>query len=557
MKRILALLMAVVFLFSFFTGCTSTKGDKKTTVDSTTKTETKTETQKEETKASEEKILLMALPEPTGDKFSGMWGDYGGAARCMMFRRLLMTDKDLKPIYNDLASSHKVSDDGLTFTFTIRDDVKWHDGVAFTPEDVIWSIHMALKSTQISSIFANNFRKILGAMDYVEGKADSVKGITQSGNDIIIKMTEPSSTFLLTMAQWPPYPKHLLEQEPPETLHIAKFWEKPVGNGPYKVTQFIPGEYAILERFDDFYGEKPKIQKVKLGNIGEGDYVTKAQANELDYFMTRSLEIVEEVLKNPNYKAHPVDILYLRYLNFNMTGYGGKGDSLIADKRVREAILYAIDRESITNQLFPEQGAVLHSMVPTGMPEFNKDVKKYEYNPEKAKELLKEANFDFSKPLRITYYYNDQQTQDLMDAIVYYLGEVGIKVEHFLVQGDITSALYDKKEYDMCYAGFAPTCYEEIYAIFKSDDQTYIKLRPSTPNKFDPLIDELVKTTDLAKQTEIIKKLQLVENEYMWNALLFSLRNYVLVNESRLIRPGDYGHEWTNYDRSIEKWELK
>lgn len=550
--------MVMVFLLTAIAGCSSAKVDQSTTVEATTKVETEqTKTTPVEEKKEEEKILLMALPEPTGDKFSGMWGDYGGAPRCMLFRRLLMLDKDLKPVYNDLASSHKVSDDGLTYTFTIRTDVKWHDGVPFTPEDVIWSIHMALKSTQISSIFSNNFRKIVGAMDYVDGKADSISGITQSGNDIIIKLVEPSSTFLLTMANWPPYPKHLLENEPPETLHIAKFWEKPIGNGPYKLTQFIPGEYAILERFEDFYGEKPKIQKVKLGNIGEGDYITKAQANELDYFMTRSLEIVNEVLKNPNYKANAVDILYLRYFNFNLTGYGDNNGTLVTDKRVREAILYALDRETITNQLFPGQGAVLHSMVPTAMPEFNNNVKKYDYNPEKAKQLLKEANFDFSKPLRIAYYYNDQQTLDLMDAIVYYLGEVGIKVEHFLVQGDITSALYDKREYDMAYVGFAPTCYEEIYAIFKSDDPTYIKLRPSTPNNFDPLIDELVKTTDPAKQTEIIKKLQLVENEYIWNAMLFSLKNYVLVNESRLIRPGDFGHEWTNYDRSIEKWELK
>jgi len=558
MKKTLALLMVAVLLVGLVSACgLASKESPATDQTSSAKTDTTEEKKEPVSTPAEDKVLLMALPEPTGDKFSAMWSDYGGAPRCMMFKRLLMTDEKLNPVYDDLASAHTVSADGLTYTFTIRDDVRWHDGVAFTPDDVVWSLHMALKSTQITSLFMTNFKKIEGAQDYVDGKADSVKGITVSGNVITIKLVEPSSTFLLVMAQWPPYPKHLLEKEPPETLHIAKFWEKPVGNGPFMVTEFIPGEYAILERFDGYYGTKPKIAKVKLGNIGEGDYVTKAQANELDYFMTRSLEIVNEVLKNPNYKANPVDILYLRYFNYNLAGYGGKGKSLVADKRVREAILYAIDRKSIVDKLFPGQGAVLNTMVPTAMPEYNKDAVTYDYNPEKAKQLLKEAKFDFSKPLRITYYYNDQQTQDLMDAIVFYLGEVGIKVEHFLLQGDLTSAIYDKREYDLCYSGFAPASYEEIYAIFTSKNPTMNKLWPSEPNKFDPLIAELQKTSDPAKKVELIKQLQAVESEYVWTGYLFSLKNYVLVNESRLNRTGKFGHEWTNYDRDVENWELK
>lgn len=554
MKKTLALLLAAVLLIGLLGACGSASKETPTTGTSA-KTETAQTTK--ESASAEDKILLMALPEPTGDKFSAMWADYGGAARCMIFKRLLMTDEKLNPVYDDLASAHTVSPDGLTYTFTIRDGVKWHDGVAFTPEDVVWSLHMATKSTQMTSVFTSNFKKIEGVQEYLDGKADSISGISANGKVITIKLVEPSSTFLQVMAQWPPYPKHLLEKEPPETLHIAKFWEKPVGNGPFMVTEFIPGEYAILERFEDYYGDKPKIKKVKLGNIGEGDYVTKSKANELDYFMTRSLDIVNEVLKNPNYKANPVDILYLRYFWYNLAGYGGKGNSLVGDLKVRQAILYAIDRQAIVDKLFPGQGAVLNTMVPTAMPEYNKEAVTYDYNPEKAKQLLKEAKFDFSKPLRITYYYNDQQTQDLMDTIVFYLGEVGIKVEHFLTQGDITGALYDKREYDLCYAGFAPTSYEEIYSTFLSSDATATKVRPNTPNKFDPLVPVLMKTTDPAKRLELIKQLQLVESEYLWDGYLFSLKNYVLVNESRLIRPGKFGHEWTNYDRDVENWELK
>lgn len=509
--------------------------------------------------AAEENMLLIALPEPTGDKWAGMWGDVGALPRVLMFRRLLRLNTDLEPVIYDLATKYTVSDDSKTYTFTLRDDVVWHDGVKFTPEDVAWSLHMAMKATSIQGIASSNFAKIKGAQDFIDGKADSASGISTSGNTITIKLVDPSSTFLMVMAQWMPYPKHLLKDEPPETLHIADFWEMPVGNGPFEVTEFIAGEYAILERFDDFYGAKPKIEKIKCGNILEGDYITYSQAGEIDFFMTRSLEIVKEVEKLADYTVYPVDILYLRYFMFNLQGYGGKtdGNTLVNDIKVREAILHAIDRQSITDQLFPGQGEVLNTLVPTGLAEYNKSAKTYEYNPEKAKQLLKEANFDFSKTLRVVDYYGDQQTSDLMDTVIYYLGEVGINAEHYTLKGDLGSLIYDQREYDMVYAGWAPTTIDEIYANQRGNNVSMGRLRPMGDNKFDPLIRELNQTTDMARRREIIKELQAAEEDYLWYGYLFSLKNYIAVNTSRLNHSGKFGHEWTNYDREFEKWELK
>ena len=553
MKRKLSILLVVAMTISVFASC---KTATPTSTASSSVPASSSEASSEVTSNPNE-MLLLSLPEPTGDKFSAMWADYGGIIRVMMFSRLLMTDENLNPVIDDLASAHTVSTDGLTYTFTIRDGVKWQDGEPFTVDDVVWSIGMALKSVQITSLFTQNFRAIEGAQAYVDGTADSVSGLSVKGNVLTIKMAKVSSTFLLVMAQWPPYPKHLLENEPPETLHLSAFWEMPIGTGPYKCTEFVAGEYAILETWDGYWGPKPKIAKAKVGNYKEGDYVTQAQANTLDYFMTRSLAIVQEVLKNPNYVAHEVNILYDRYMNYNLAGYAGNGKAAFADIKSRQAISYAMDRETVTKQLFPGQGAVLNCMIPTGMPEYNDKVKVYNFDTAKAKTLLAEAKFDLTKTVKICYYYNDQQTQDLMNALVSNLTAAGLTCEHFLIQGDVTSALYDKREYDFAYVGFAPTCYEEMYAIFKSNDPTYIKIRPATPNAMDPLIDALNQCVDPAKRLTILDDLQVTEDTLLWQSYLFSLKNYVLVNEKRLNRTGEYGHEWTNYNRDIANWTMK
>lgn len=491
------------------------------------------------------------------DAFSSAWGDYGGLFKTFTMSRLLMLDKGLNPVIDDLASAHTVSADGLTYTFTIRDGVKWHDGVAFSADDVVWSIHMALKSVQITSLFTRSFKSIVGAQDYIDGKATSIAGITVAGKVLTIKLSIPNSTFLLTMAQWPPYPKHLLEGEPPETMHLAKFWEKPVGNGPYMLTKFVPSQYAVLEPFPDYWGTKPLIKKIKMSSMTENDLVVQTQGNILDYVMNMTLSIIKEIIKNPNYVAHEVNILYDRYMLYNLMGYGGAGNSLYADIKTRQALSHGMDRETVVAKMFPGQGAVLNCMIPTAMPEYNKAVKVYEFDVVKSKALYTEAGYDFTKPTKMCYYYTNQATVDLMNALAADLKKAGVTVDHFLIQGDVVEALYKKREYDLCYAGFAPSCYEEMYAIFAGDDPTYASLRPSGPNVMDPLIAELNANTDPAKRQDILNRLQVAEGTLLWNSYLFSLKNYIVVNEKRLVTAGVYGHEWTNYNREIAKWYLK
>lgn len=502
-----------------------------------------------------EKVLLVA--GGPDDKFGASWADYGGFLKTNLFRRLLMLNEKVEPVGKDLAKEFTVSSDGLTYTFTLRDDVKWHDGVKFSAEDVKWSLGMALKSASINAVFSGAFSKIVGADDWKTGKAADLKGVTVDGSKITIKLSEPVGVFQLVMAQWPPYPKHLLEKEDPAKLHLSAFWEKPIGNGPYRITEVQPNNYAMLEVFKDYYGAKPKIEKIKLQTMTEDKIVTKSQANQLDYMQVMSLDLVNEALKNPAYNAYPVDIFFDRYLQANMTGADGKGNKKIADLRIRQALLYAIDRKALAEKLFKGQAELLETKIPTRMPEFNDKVVKYEFDAEKAKKLLKEANFDFNQTIKLQYYYTDQQSVDLIDTIKFYWEQVGVKVETSLMKGNLLELIYTKREYDFLYAGLSAMALEEAYGLFHTDSPLGMQVLGGAKDKWDPLIDELRRASDPQKRKEAVGKLQEMESQFLWHMPLFSIKQYVLVNEARLKTAGIFGNEWTNYDRKQQDWELK
>ncbi|WP_186445959.1 ABC transporter substrate-binding protein [Paenibacillus cremeus] len=562
MKRVWIALLSVMMFAGFLVACTSTSTN--TPAPGSAKKETPGATPAD----SAPKNSTQPMPEATGekllltnwgpdDKFGASWADYGGFMKTNLFRRLLMLNEKGEPVEKDLAKDYTVSPDALTYTFTLRDDVKWHDGVSFTAEDVRWSLATAIKSTSINAIFSGAFSKIVGADDWKTGKANNLSGVTVDGNKVTIKLTEPVGVFLLTMAQWPPYPKHLLEKEDPAKIHLSSFWEKPIGNGPYRLTEVVPNNYAIMEIFKDFYGSKPKIEKIKLQTMTEDKIVTKTQANQLDYISVMSLDQVNEALKNPAYKAYPVDIFFDRYLQANMMGADGKPNKKIADLRIRQALLYAIDRKALATKLFKGQAELLETKIPTKLPEYNKNAVTYPYDLEKAKKLLKDAGFDFNQPVKLQYYYTDQQTVDLIDTIKYYWEQAGVKVETSLMKGNLLELIYTKRDYDFLYAGLSAMALEEAYGLFHTDSPLGMQVFGGAKDKWDPLIDDLRRATDPQKRKEAVGKLQDMESQFLWHMPLFSLKQYVLVNESRLKTAGIFGNEWTNYDRQQQNWELK
>ncbi len=492
-------------------------------------------------------LLLGSAPETL---FDAMWENFGGLYKNNVFRALFLANSEFTDVEPDLAEKVEVSEDNMTFTITLRDDVKWHDGEAFDAGDVVFSIRTALRAGIINSIFTNAFTKIDGGEAYKAMESDELPGVTSEGNVVTIHLSSPYGAFLNVLAQFAIYPEHLLRDADPATIHNNEFWEHPIGTGPYRVGDVVWNDYAILERFDDYYGAKPQIERIKMSNIS--DTIVACMAGEVDYFSTNSADILSQVAEIDGYKIYPVDIFFMRYFIFNINPPEGE-NSKVSDVRIRKALMYALDRETIVSSLFPS-ATLTDTFVPSGMEDYWSDAEHYEYNPELAKQLLEEAGFDFSQPIKLRYYYSDQASINFMDVIAYYWNEIGIQVDVQAFTGDATTQIYDVRDWDVTYKGLSAFGYEEAYGELHSASNIMKYLIQD--DAYDALVDELGATVDATHRSEIVTELQKLDQEYMYRLPLYSMPNCVVVNTKRLNTTEQFGNEWYNYDRGFENWTI-
>jgi peptide/nickel transport system substrate-binding protein len=234
----------------------------------------------------------------------------------------------------------------------------------------------------------------------------------------------------------------------------------------------------------------------------------------------------------------------------------------LSDPRVRQAIAYAIDMDTIVETLFEGKAIAADSMLPNGP--FKPDgLNPYAYNPDKARELLAAANWDSSRELDMVYYYGDQLTADLMATLQAYLGDVGVKMTYRKLEGDVGAQLTTRPTnpvdgtsniaWDLGYGAAAATALQEYYNPYKTGGTSHT---PSDP-ALDGMIDAINATADPDKQRPAYFELQ----KY-WNTKLDTLPLYyqqLFIYESKKLNRngGSYGNEQYNYDADIVNWTME
>ena len=236
----------------------------------------------------------------------------------------------------------------------------------------------------------------------------------------------------------------------------------------------------------------------------------------------------------------------------------------LSDVRVRQAMAYAIDVQAIIDGLMYGQAVAADSLTP------NNDWKvaglnPYEYNPEKAKVLLKEANWDPDYVVDVVYYYGDQLTVDLMTAIQAYFADVGIKMTMRKLEGDLSSQLWTPPQdsingpsavdWDLAYAGLAVVSLYEYYNRF----ETGASSNSHTPG--DETIDKYLananSTINIDEQKAAFAELQKYENKYLPIIPLYYQQLFVVESDRLNRMDGIYGNEQYNYDYKIQNWEIE
>ena len=236
----------------------------------------------------------------------------------VLYDRLIVADGNLNPKSGGLAT-YEVAPDFLSIVFTLKNNIKWHDGAAMTAQDVKWSIEYALKIPALNAVFANTFNSIDGAAAYKAGSAQNVSGITIDGNKITVKFVKLDPNMMITFGQFPILPQKYFQGVDPAQFQQAPYFQKPIGSGPFMIKEVKMNDYVIFEPFKDYFGGVAKIDEIHAYPSGEndGNLIVNAQAGRIDYGYTKNSADAVALEKIPGMSVFPVSMLYTRYLVYN------------------------------------------------------------------------------------------------------------------------------------------------------------------------------------------------------------------------------------------------
>ncbi|MEZ2218274.1 ABC transporter substrate-binding protein [Rhizobium sp. RCC_161_2] len=356
------------------------------------------------------------------------------------YEPLVSYDEKLQKVVGVLASSYEVSADQRSYTFKLT-DAKWHDGQAFTAKDAKFTIELA-KNPKTGSVLAAR----LTAISSIE---------TPDDKTLVIKLSTPSASLMDTMTKIMMLPEHALSQIPADQLAKNSWWStEPIGTGPFKFIRYVADQYVELSANADYRGGKPALEKLIDRYFADpAAAISALRAGEIQFTYVDSND-VSTFKGNADFRVIEGESFVVNYLGFNH-------DSPIwKDLRVRQAVMYAINRPAIVQSLYGGAAKqancayVADHLVP-------KDVEPYGYDPERARQLLKEAGWDKinrDKPITLLTYYTTPLAANVMAALQAMLAQVGINVTPRAVDTPTFNSIVlnpkpDVAQFQMIYAG--------------------------------------------------------------------------------------------------------
>lgn len=506
----------------------------------------------QETSAAENTLVISTEKNgPSGNNYEYIWWNRGELYQVLTFRSLFLANNTFTEFEPDLVESYETTEDGLKYTFIMKDGLKWSDGEDLTAEDVAFSIKTGLRAGQINALYTSAFTKIEGAEEWQNGDSEELTGLTVNGNTIEITLTSPVGNLIGVLSQFAILPNHILADVDPLTINQDEFWTNPVTSGMYAVEEVNTDNYITLTVNEFYEKDKPKIATIVVKQLD--DEITAALAGETSYTYSRDVAAFDQLSADENWGAFPVDSLYYQYMIMNIEGTDGNKNDTFADKKVREALLYAIDRETLVDTMFGDLGIVNNAGVPmSDETNYNADNNTYAYDPEKAKQLLDEAGWDYNKIIR---FRGGSGNADIFNAIIGYLDQIGIKAEFTEFSGDLTTELFDVRDYDATMKGLAAFSYEEWYGEY-TNNANFQNIIGEAP-EFTDLNTELIGEADPAGRAEILKELQQTEQDTLYKLPMYMLKYTIYVDTARVnIGDTQFGNPKYAYDLNFENWSL-
>jgi peptide/nickel transport system substrate-binding protein len=448
---------------------------------------------------------MACSPRTVAGNFNPLLAD----VRLWIFNGLVRFDPDLKPI-PDLAESWEISEDGLVYTFHLYKGVKFHDGVEMTADDVVYTAQLTLDE-KVNSLWRSKF--IVGGEPVKWEKVDdyTVRAI----------LAEPSASFLFKCSAASNtatriLPKHILETC--DDMATCDFNEHPIGTGPFKFVECVPDQRVVVEAFDDHFQGKPGLNRVvRLTYPNEQSALAALKSGELDVASLQEAGNVKVAEQDPNIDVYHYDSNWVMMARFNLV------NPILKDVRVRQAISYAVDRLSLARAVIGPSVIVADSPIAVGWAA-NPNVRRYDYDPEKAKALLDEAGWEpgtdgirvrDGQPLSLSVkVYEGEGKPELSAGMQQYLKAVGIDLQIRQLESAVYNAeVYENKDFDI-YFDFTGSGIDPDIASFwmtPTEGEDIMVYFSNTSGYSNPEVDAAFKAAGVAASTE-------ERQQHLWKA---------------------------------------
>lgn len=446
-NRILSLLLAGVMALGL-TACGASNAGAA--ADETGSAAVSTESASSDTAASGEKIINVGVTNTIGSLnpllLNG--GEINKYATGLMFLPLMELDADLN--FEGMLADSITTEDNKNFIVHIDDAATWSDGTPVTADDVVYTA-LRLASPVIGNT-AMMYYVFEGVGDdgFVEEGAESIDGI-QKVDDKTVQFTTkeemPITTFENSYARYLlTLPKHVIEQYSEEELSTADWFNHPdVVSGPFIVTDFDVDHYISYEANKDYWKGAPKIDKLNIKIVDGSQLYAGLQSGEIDITQQTMSDIPQEDYESVE-ALDNVDVVYGSPVTNQSVFIQTKN---VPDVKVRQAMLYAIDRQQILEELLNGHGEIVDGFLSSASPFYDDSLTPVSYDPEKAKALLEEAGWDGSQTIRFYVNSGDSTFVNAASIIAAEWAAVGIKAEIQTVDFATLMSVAGTEDYDV------------------------------------------------------------------------------------------------------------
>lgn len=482
MKKMTALILAAAMVFSL-AGCSQEKSDAGGTAD----------TAGAQAEASGERKIKDEIVFAQSSDLTTMNPCIGTQERAYsltnhMYDTLLAYDSEMN-LENSLAESYEWVDD-LTLQLNIREGVTFHNGDPLTAEDVIFTFKQRAES-------GNAYKEYVD-VDNLEAKDD---------HTVIMHFMTPHPSFIyqLTDPAWGIMPKNYFEEVGEEG-----FAKAPIGSGPYKLKEYVTGDYYTLERFEDYWGGPAKTQYLTMKIVPEaGQRTIMLETGEIDVAYEVPYVDASKIIDNDDlqFLSTPSMKIVMFYLNTQSA-------TPLSDKRVRQAIEYAIDKEAIVQAVCYGYGTVAYAIVPESVTEYKAVKEPHVYDLEKAKALMAEAGCADGFSMEI-WTSSTQTNTEICQVIQEQLAAINIDAEILVQDANTIDARIDAgDEYGMslhfysCNSGHAEYTLSNILPTGMTRNDSRF-----SSAEYDEAYYKWLVTVDEAERDELLTTMYEIQND--------------------------------------------